>query len=174
MQFEEAKIEFLNAWGALGIAWGINKTMAQIFALLFISPNPLSVEQLMDELDISRGNCSMNLRSLMDWGLIYKTTRKGERREFFFTDKDFWLLSKKIAAERAKRELDPLKVVLNQVKEVKPANDPNVERFRAAVKNMGEVVNAFDAMSKLYAMTSKDLFKKNVSALTKGRTASNP
>ncbi|RZJ54238.1 MAG: ArsR family transcriptional regulator, partial [Flavobacterium sp.] len=68
MDFKEAKNKFIQTWGALGSQWGINKTMAQIHALLMVAPEPLSMEDIMEELQISRGNASMNLRALMDWG----------------------------------------------------------------------------------------------------------
>ncbi len=165
MDFKQAKIEFLNAWGALGIAWGVNKTTAQIFALLFISPEPLSVEQIMEELDISRGNSSMNLRGLMDWDLIYKTTKKGDRREYFYTDKDFWTLSKKVTSERAKKELDPLIRVLKEVDSVPVSDDPQVRRFRDAVLNISEVVNAVDAILKLYLTSNEGLVKRGIGFL---------
>ncbi len=68
MEFKEAKNKFVQTWGALGSQWGINKTMAQIHALLMISHEAVSMEDIMEELQISRGNASMNLRALMDWG----------------------------------------------------------------------------------------------------------
>ena len=83
MKFNEAKSKFIQTWGALGSQWGINKTMAQIHALLMISPDPLSMEDVMEELQISRGNTSMNLRALMDWGIVFKEYKPGERKEFF-------------------------------------------------------------------------------------------
>ena len=80
MEFKEAKQKFISTWGSLGTLWGINKAMAQIHALLFIAPEPLSMEEIMEELEISRGNASMNLRGLIDWGIVYKVTKPGERR----------------------------------------------------------------------------------------------
>lgn len=164
MKFKEAKAEFVNAWGALGIAWGINKTMAQIFALLFISPEPLSVEQIMEDLGISRGNSSMNLRALMDWNLIYKTTKKGDRREYFYTDEDFWSLSKKVAAERAKREFEPMIRMLNKVDKLEDNDDPEVARFRAAVNDISELVQAFDIILKLYIQSDKTMVLSSLAA----------
>ena len=71
MEFKEAKNKFVQTWGALGSQWGINKTMAQIHALLMVSIEPVSMEDIMEELQISRGNASMNLRALMDLSLIH-------------------------------------------------------------------------------------------------------
>lgn len=115
MEFKEAKNKFVQTWGALGSQWGINKTMAQIHALLMVSAEPLSMEDIMDELQISRGNASMNLRALMDWGIVYKEFKQGERREFFIAEKDLDELAIKIAQERSKREIKPALKVLKEV-----------------------------------------------------------
>lgn len=115
MELKQAKNKFIQSWGALGSQWGINKTMAQIHALLMISPGPLSMEEIMEELSISRGNASMNLRSLMDWGIVYKEYKAGERREFFIAEKDLDELAVKISKERSKREIKPALKVLKEV-----------------------------------------------------------
>jgi DNA-binding transcriptional regulator GbsR (MarR family) len=115
MEFREAKNKFVQTWGALGSQWGINKTMAQIHALLMIAPEPLSMEDVMEELQISRGNASMNLRALMDWGIVYKEFKQGERKEFFIAEKDLDELAVKIAQERSKREIKPALKVLKEV-----------------------------------------------------------
>lgn len=119
MEFKEAKNKFIQTWGALGSQWGINKTMAQIQALLMISPDPLSMEDIMEELQISRGNASMNLRGLMDWGIVFKEYKQGERREYFTTEKDLDELAVKIARERSKREIKPVLKVLKDVSTIK-------------------------------------------------------
>ena len=72
MEFQEGKEKFLQVWGTLGSDWGINRTMAQVHALLMISPQALSADEIMEELKISRGNSNMNIRALIDWGLVYK------------------------------------------------------------------------------------------------------
>ncbi len=115
MEFKEAKNKFVQTWGALGSQWGINKTMAQIHALLMVSAEPLSMEDIMEELQISRGNASMNLRALMDWGIVYKEFKSGERKEFFTAEKDLDELAVKIAQERSKREIKPALKVLKEV-----------------------------------------------------------
>lgn len=83
MELNEAKSKFINTWGMLGSQWGINRTMSQIYALLLITPGAISADDIMEQLSISRGNANMNLRALLDWGLIYKELRPWERREFF-------------------------------------------------------------------------------------------
>lgn len=118
MEFSEAKNKFVQTWGALGSQWGINKTMAQIHALLMVSAEPVSMEDVMEELQISRGNASMNLRALMDWGIVYKEYKAGERREFFTAEKDLDELAVKIARERSKREIKPALKVLKEVSSI--------------------------------------------------------
>jgi DNA-binding transcriptional regulator GbsR (MarR family) len=118
MEFNEAKNKFVQTWGALGSQWGINKTMAQIHALLMVSNEPISMEDIMEELQISRGNASMNLRALMDWGIVYKEYKAGERREFFIAEKDLDELAVKIARERSKREIKPALKVLKEVSSI--------------------------------------------------------
>lgn len=88
--------------------WGINRTMAQIHALLMVSHEPLTADQIMDELQISRGNVSMNLRDLINWGIVRRTSLPGDRRDFFTTETDVWSMFQIILRERKKRELDPL------------------------------------------------------------------
>lgn len=115
MELKEARNKFIQTWGALGSQWGINKTMAQIHALLMVSHEAVSMEDIMAELHISRGNASMNLRALMDWGIVYKEFKPGERREYFTAEKDLDELAVKISKERSKREIKPALKVLKEV-----------------------------------------------------------
>ena len=100
MTLDEGKQKFLQSWGALGSSWGINRTMAQIHALLLISPEALSADEIMEELQISRGNANMNIRALIDWGLVFKELKPGERKEFFVAEKDMWEVVKCIITQR--------------------------------------------------------------------------
>ena len=129
MEFKEAKNKFIQTWGALGSQWGINKTMAQIHALLIVSHDAVSMEDIMEELQISRGNASMNLRALMDWGIVYKEYKAGERREFFTAEKDLDELAVKIARERSKREIKPALKVLKEVSSITADNTAAEKHF---------------------------------------------
>lgn len=131
MNYEEAKIKFVSTWGSLGSLWGINKAMAQIQALLFISIQPLSMEDIMEELQISRGNTSMNLRQLMDWGIVTKELIPGERKEYFTTEKDVQELTRIIAKERSRREVQPVIKVLNDVSSI---TDDGTEKTKELIK----------------------------------------
>lgn len=129
MKFKDAKNKFIQTWGALGSQWGINKTMAQIHALLMVSHEAVSMEDIMEELQISRGNASMNLRALMDWGIVYKEYKAGERREFFTAEKDLDELAVKIARERSKREIKPALKVLKEVSSITADNTAEEKHF---------------------------------------------
>lgn len=145
MEFREAKNKFIQTWGALGSQWGINKTMAQIHALLMVSPDSLSMEDIMEELQISRGNASMNLRSLMEWGLVYKEYKQGERREYFYTEKDLDELAVKVARERSKREIKPVLKVLKDVSAIKD-NTPEGKQFADQTSKLYDFVLKADNM----------------------------
>ncbi len=129
MEFRDAKNKFVQTWGALGSQWGINKTMAQIHALLMVSHEAVSMEDIMEELQISRGNASMNLRALMDWGIVYKEYKAGERREYFTAEKDLDELAVKISRERSKREIKPALKVLKEVSSINSDNTAEEKHF---------------------------------------------
>jgi DNA-binding transcriptional regulator GbsR (MarR family) len=142
MKLSEAKSQFIQAWGTLGSKWGINRTMAQLHALLLVSPDPMSAEEMMAELNISRGNVNMNIRELIDWGLVEKLHKPGDRKEYFVAEKDIWEVTKRVARERKKRELEPVLRVLEQVSAVEgDKKDPNVKAFKdriAGIKRMAQ------------------------------------
>lgn len=116
-QWQEARDEFVAQWGALGSHWGINRTMAQIHALLITAPEPMFTDEIMGRLHISRGNANTNLRELVGWGLVRVVVKKGERREYFEAEKDVWKMFITIAKERKRRELDPALTVLKSCAE---------------------------------------------------------
>lgn len=118
MEFNEAKAQFIQTWGKLGTEWGINRTMAQVHAILLISPTPLCTEDIMEQLSISRGNANMNIRDLMNWTLIYKELIPGDRKEYFVAEKDIWEVARRIIRERKKREVEPVIRVLSQLKTI--------------------------------------------------------
>ena len=118
MNLTEAKAQFIQSWGILATQWGINRTMAQIHALLMVTPDPLSADDVMEKLNISRGNVNMNIRELISWGLVEKILIPGERREFFSAEKDIWIVARQVIKERKKRELEPLIKILDQLSEI--------------------------------------------------------
>ena len=137
MQLAEAKTQFIANWGRFGTNWGINRTMAQIHALLLVSPDALSAEEVMEQLSISRGNANMNLRELIDWGLVQKVIVAGERKEFFTAEKDIWKVARQIVKERKKRELDLMIPVLKELSEVEgDKRDKAVKTFTDTINNI--------------------------------------
>jgi len=145
LSYQEAKELLIQAWGTLGSHWGINKTMAQIHALLLISPESLTTEQIMEELHISRGNANMNIRALMDWGLIHKTHKPGDRKEYFSSEKDMWEITRQIARERRKRELQPVIKVLGQVENIKDDRTAHTKELKQVTKELKFLVGKADS-----------------------------
>ena len=137
MKLTEAKQQFISSWGAFGTHWGINRTMAQIHALLLISPDPLTQDDIMEELNISRGNTNMNIRELINWGLVERVILPGERKEYFTAEKDIWKVVKQIVKERKKRELEPMMQLLDKLEDVEgDKKDKKVKTFIDTVSSI--------------------------------------
>lgn len=146
MELQEGKDKFIQAWGTLGSQWGINRTMTQIHALLLVSAEPLSADNIMEQLQISRGNVNMNVRDLMDWGLVHKILKPGERKEFFSAEKDIWKVFKQVVKERRKRELEPVFNILSELQQVQ--GDPqNVEykAFTESIEGIRKIASRADS-----------------------------
>lgn len=146
MEYQEAKEKFISTWGSLGTLWGINKAMAQIQALLFISTEALSMEDIMAQLQISRGNTSMNLRQLMDWGIVTKELVPGERKEYFNTEKDVQELARIIAKERSRREIQPVVKILKEVSAIKDDGTEKTKELIKQTKALYDLTETADAM----------------------------
>ena len=145
MKFDEAKKQFIQTWGTLGSEWGINRTMAQIHALLLIAPEPVTTDEIMEELQISRGNANMNLRDLLGWNLIRKELIPADRKEYFVAEKDIWEVARRITIERKKREIEPVKQVLSRLKVVE--GDPKkaeIKEFTSMMSNLESFVGKMD------------------------------
>lgn len=139
MELDEAKHKFIQAWGTLGSNWGINRTMAQIHALVLISPELLCADDIMETLKISRGNANMNIRALIDWGLVFKELKAGERREYFRGEKDMWNVVRQIITHRKKKELEPVLKVLEEVSLIDNSTkekEKELETFLEVIKDI--------------------------------------
>ena len=146
MKLEDAKLKYIHTWGSLATSWGINKTMAQVHALLLVSTKPLSADEIMETLKISRGNVNMNVRALIDWGIVSKEFVVGERKEFFVADKDIWELFKQITKERKKREIEPVLKVLNELQgDVKEKTD-EAEAFKKVMSDLSSVTKTVNGI----------------------------
>ncbi len=135
MDIQEGKQKFIESWGKMASDWGINRTMAQVHALLLVSPQAMTADEVMEGLSISRGNANMNLRALMDWGLVHKQLKSGERKEYFYAEKDMWTVVRQIIVHRKKKELEPMLRVLDEVANVEPSC-PDSESFCNVVKDI--------------------------------------
>jgi HTH-type transcriptional regulator, glycine betaine synthesis regulator len=143
---------FIRQWGDMGAAWGINRTMAEIQGLLYISGQTLCADDLMVRLGISRGNVSMSLRALCEWGVVRKVHRRGDRRDYFQSLTDVWEIFSLIARQRKRKEVDPVVAALREcharfaTSDAVPTDDQAVVRerlekmleFLASVQNLAE------------------------------------
>jgi DNA-binding transcriptional regulator GbsR (MarR family) len=147
-ELKQARDEFVAQWGALGTQWGINRTMAQIHALLMTAPQPLSTDEVMEELEISRGNAHTNLKELVAWGLVRIVVRKGDRREYFEAEKDVWKIFTTVARERKRREIDPALEVLRKCAENSQGIEtPEGRAFYDQMKQLEEFVEFASKMA---------------------------
>lgn len=168
MKFEEAKRQFIQTWGTLGSEWGINRTMAQVHALLLISPKPLSTDELMEELQISRGNANMSLRELMNWTLINKALTPGDRKEYFVAEKDIWEVARRIAVERKRREIEPVKKILSQLKKIKgDEKQPEIKEFSQMMNQLDNFVGKMDKSVEMIIKAEESLFFGKILKLLK-------
>ncbi|WP_258101152.1 GbsR/MarR family transcriptional regulator [Marinoscillum pacificum] len=159
MQYQDAKQKFIQAWGTLGSNWGINKAMAQIHALLIISPDPLTADEIMEELQMSRGNVNMNVRALMDWGIVTKENKVGDRKDYFVADKDVWELARQVSRERRKREIEPIIKVLNQVQAVE-GSGKQVEEFKEVTHELKDFSEKVDGVLDKFVKSDQNWFIK--------------
>ena len=108
----ETEQKFILHWGQMGVQWGINRTVAQVHALLYLSKEPLNAEDICAKLNVARSNVSTSLKELQSWGIIHKVGSLGDKRDHFESLKDVWELARVILNERKKREIDPTLSVL--------------------------------------------------------------
>ena len=159
LTLSEARAQFIHLWGVSGSSWGVSKTLAQMHALLLVSPAALSTEDLMDQLTISRGNASMTVRELLDWGLIYKELRPGERREYFVAEKDMLQVTRCIIRARKRRELDQMKRGLDQLAAL-PGDlaDADYRAFHTALTDMPQLATVSDKLLTRLMQAEKSWF----------------
>ena len=168
MKLSEAKQQFISSWGAFGTHWGINRTMAQIHALLLITPNPVTQDDVMEQLSISRGNVNMNIRELIGWGLVDRVLLPGERKEYFSAEKDIWKVATQIIKERKKRELDPMLKLLAQLEEVEgDKKDRNIKQFTDTIGGIRKFGKQADKMLDVMIKAEENWFMSGMLKLFK-------
>ena len=125
----DSQDRFISVWGQMGSSWGISRTMAEVHALLFITGESMCTDDVMERLDISRGNASMTLRALVEWGLIAREHKRGDRKEYYTAEQDVWTMFRAILRERLKREVDPLLISLYEIRDMttKDAGTPGAK-----------------------------------------------
>jgi DNA-binding transcriptional regulator GbsR (MarR family) len=168
MKLNEAKKQFIEAWKALATNWGINPTMAQMHGLLLTSHAPLSQEDIAGALQISRGNANMNIRELVDWGLVDRVAIPGERREYFSAEKDTWKLFALIVDKRIDREITPMNKKLVQLEQVEcDKNDKDGMNFIQMVGNIRRFANHADKMRNKIVKADENWFGRSLMKLFK-------
>jgi len=173
-QLRTAQDLFIRRWGEMGQVWGINRTMAEIHALCYIVGQPLSTDDVMERLFISRGNASMSLRALCDWGIIRRLHKRGERREYFESLGDVWEMFSIIAAERKRREMDPVLETIKQCQQMldeghlgKAAKQDAVQLTRQRLAGMEEFMSVTNKIFQQFIGNAKSGLTKVVKVLLK-------
>lgn len=160
-KLKEIQDKFIQEWGSVGSAWGINKTMAQINGLLWISSEPLNTDQIMERIDISRGNAHKNIKELLNFGIAKPVIIKGDRKEYFTSIKDPWTLFKVVMKERKKREMDPMLEALDSfIQETKGLKGKEEKEFHDKLKEMKEFSEIFTGLVDKLSNFEKDFLIK--------------
>lgn len=145
--YQQALDDFVHLWGDMASAWGINKTMSQIHALLYAESNPLDTDSIMEILGISRGNANMNLHRLLEWDLIHKVHFQGDRKDYYEAETDVWKIVSTIIRERQQREIEPIRKELAkcvQTLEKGGLNDEESKEFKVRIENYMEFLEMFE------------------------------
>lgn len=150
---KEALERFILFWGEMASNWGINRTMAQIHALLYAAEDPLDTDAIMDLLQISRGNANMNLHSLVNWNLVRKVHQPGSRKDYYVAEKDVWHITAQIIRERERREIGPVMQQLEECRDILIDNEEGTgvaglslqeQQFYRRIENLMELMEVFD------------------------------
>ncbi|MBL8086773.1 MAG: hypothetical protein JNM85_01725 [Chthonomonas sp.] len=145
-RLREAQDQFILEWGRMSSSWGINRTMAQIHALLIATGRPHSMDEIIARLGISRGNASMSLRDLMEWGVVQRFRRPGDRKDTYVSDADPWQIFARVVRERKRRELDPTKGAIQECLLRAPADEESadVASFRQRLTGLLQIFAMID------------------------------
>ncbi len=174
-QLRAAQDLFIRRFGEMGQSWGINRTMAEIHGFLYITGLPQCTDDVMNRLHISRGNASMSLRALVDWGVIRRLHKRGERREFFESVNDVWEMFSIVSAERKRRELDPVLETIRQCQQMLSdsalgkvaAKKDHVQLTRQRLDGMEEFMSVTNKIFQHVVINSKSMLYRIVKALLK-------
>lgn len=160
MNLTPLQSEFVLHFGEMGSRWGINRTVGQIYAVLFLSPEPLNAEDIVERLGVSRSNVSMGLKELQAWRLVRLRHIHGDRRDYFTTPNDLWEIVRTLVEERKKREIDPTLTKLRELEMARAAGDQDAHAYAqiTALREMIELLTGwYDEMSRLETERLKQL-----------------
>ena len=167
--------QFVLHWGEMSGHWGISRTMAEIHALLFTATQQLCTDDVMEQLNISRGNASMNLRQLLNWGLIHRVHSRGDRKVYFEAECDVWQMFRIISRERQRREVEPILETIERCQAMvgKPSRTLDAEEKRRAqvfarrLEEMNEFLRITNTASDLLSKAGKGGIRRVLKLLTK-------
>lgn len=159
MELSKAAREFILHWGEMGSRWGVNRTVAQVHALLYLSAEALTAEEIAESLFVARSNVSTSLKELQNWGLVQSTQKMGDRRDFFFTSHDVWQLFLTVLKQRVEREIEPTIGALGRLAaEAQAEKQPEVTaRIVGMHAFLQEMHGWYEQMSKLPPNTLRSL-----------------
>lgn len=162
MQLPELNQRFVLHFGEMGSRWGINRTVGQIYALLFIAERPLNADEIAETLNFSRSNVSMGLKELGAWNLVRMQHLPGDRRDYFSTPDDVWAIFRTLAEERRKREIDPTLSMLREAllhQPDSPAERHALERMRQMHDLIELATQWFDDIRRMPSEDMRQLMK---------------
>jgi DNA-binding transcriptional regulator GbsR (MarR family) len=136
---------FILHWGEMGTHWGVNRSVAQIHALLYLSDHPLHAEEISESLRLARSNVSTALKELQAYGIVRRQHVAGDRRDHFAAELDLWEMLMRISAERKRREIDPTLAILGQLKEMMDGRSDIPEHVRQRIGRMHEFIGTLAA-----------------------------
>jgi DNA-binding transcriptional regulator GbsR (MarR family) len=163
-RLNEVEEEFVGLWRTMSSLWGISPTMAEIHGLLYITGAALSMDDIMDRLEISRGNVSMNLSKLVEWGLVRRVHKRGDRRDYYESLGDVWEIFTLVAAQRKRREIDPILSTLRRCREgLSPeslgdeADDPAARERLRRVDDLYSFLSLMDSLAQRFFDSTRGL-----------------
>ncbi|MBA4028292.1 MAG: hypothetical protein C0475_04040 [Planctomyces sp.] len=161
---------FIASWGQMGTTWGVSRTMAEVHALLLITGEPMCTDDVMERLAISRGNASMSLRALLDWNVITRTHKRGDRKEYFQAVPDAWTMLQAVVRQRMKRELNPVLHSLIELRDLsappRRGQDQPTQDHNARLDALIDLLTLFDRVGTRFLQLPPDQLRLAASALS--------
>jgi DNA-binding transcriptional regulator GbsR (MarR family) len=164
-RLQQAQDQFVIQWGRMSSSWGINRTMAQIHALLLTTEDAYTVDEIMQRLHISRGNASMNLRDLVDWGIIQRTRLPGDRKDRYQSNGDLYTMFARVVRERKRREIDPTTAGIKECLELVKADEGHEEQV--FIDRLTTLLTLFSMIDYVYGQVfaTDDTFRRMMTML---------